>query len=153
MRRIWEPSLGEPLLDAWARLDLCAALCALARVEVGHPPRDWALRAGFSVTMVRALPGDEAENPNAISYVPHEVEGEVSLRTYCGLSRGYMRRRCIEHTWTDVWLFALDLAVPPAWHKLGPERLIRRQPHCPEDVIRDVLAGRWRGAKRGAEVR
>jgi hypothetical protein len=134
----------QGVLDLRARLHLVEELRQRAGVErLFQSPRDWAELAGFEVALTVALAADELADDRTVFYSWHRDERERGIRVYCGLSRTFLRSMRIEHTWHDVWRFALELAVPIEAHRNGVERLSRAQLHCPVDVIRDLLAGRW----------
>jgi hypothetical protein len=146
--RIQAPPAGsnppQGVLDLRTRLRLVEELRERTGIErLFQPPRDWAELAGFEVALTLALTADELADDRTVFYVWHRDERERGIRVHCGLSRTFLRSAKIEHTWPDVWRFALDLAVPIEARRNGLERLSRAQPHCPVDVMRDFLAGRW----------
>jgi len=136
--------LAEGSLDLRARLHLVAQLRQRGSVDrLFQHPRDWADLAGFDVTLTFARTAEDLADPRTVFYIWHHDERERGIRVYCGLSRAFLNSLKIAHTAHDVWRFALDLALPMEARPNGVVRLSRAQPHCPVDVIQDVLAGRW----------
>jgi hypothetical protein len=54
----------------------------------------------------------------------------------------FLRSQRVAHNASDVWLVTLDFAVPIEAGCMDPEEMVANQPHCPEDLIRQVIAVR-----------
>lgn len=64
------------------------------------------------------------------------------LHLYLLVLGRFLRRQRVAHNASDVLLFTLDFLVPLEFGDTAPEVMVERQRHCPEDVIRQVLAAR-----------
>lgn len=106
------------------------------------PPVELALGAGFEVAAKRGPTGDKP-SATMVVYAWNRDRRRRGLRVYVGLARAFLLRLGVAHDWHDVWLLALELAVPHHMLGVGLERTLRSQRHCPEHVIREVFAARW----------
>ena len=80
--------------------------------------------------------------PDLCFYVWHHCPRERGLRILCSLARIFLWRERVAHNASDVWLLALDLAVPEELVHVEVEELIAALDACPEETIRQVLTAR-----------
>jgi hypothetical protein len=113
---------------------------------VFRDPRALAKFNKFDV-LVRAS-DDERTTADVIVVTWSRCRRERGIRVYCGLARAYLLRERIPHNDRDVWLMALELAVPYGTLFAGVSRVVARQRHCPEDVIRAVAVTTFGVASR-----
>jgi hypothetical protein len=145
LERLRQRGRGEHLLDAEVRESLIFELRGMAgdRLRMFDAPHEWAALAGFDIVIVDALPTEAEREPMTVYYRWERDPRERGLGQYIGLASAFLASRRIAHTHADVWRFALDMAVPVEVRGMPLERVVRSQPHCPVDVIRDVLRARW----------
>jgi hypothetical protein len=72
---------------------------------------------------------------------PPLLAPDAPLRALVG---AFLRRQRVAHNASDVRLVALDFAVPMEAGSVDPEEMVARQRHCPEAIIRQVMAMRSR---------
>lgn len=145
LERLRPRGRGEHLLDADERLRLVFELRGLAgeTLRMFDAPHEWAALAGFDVVIVDVLPPEAEREPMTVYYRWERDPRERGLGRYIGLADAFLASRRLAHTQADLWRFTLDLAVPLEVRGMPLDRVVRSQPHCPVDVIRDVLRGRW----------
>lgn len=145
IERLHPRGRGEHLLDADVRLRLVLELRGMAGdgLRMFDPPHEWAALAGFDIVIVDALPTEAEREPMTAYYRWDRDPRERGLGQYIGLAGAFLASLRIAHTQGDLWRFMLDLAVPVEVRGMPLDRVVRSQPHCPVDVIRDVLRGRW----------
>lgn len=106
-------------------------------------PHEWAALAGFDIVMVDVFPAEAEREPMTVYYRWDRDRRERGWGQYTGLAYTFLASRGVAHTQGDLWRFTVELAVPAEVRGMPFERVVRSQPHCPVDVIRDVLRGRW----------
>jgi hypothetical protein len=111
-------------------------------VRLFEPPAELVDACGFKLA-VTAGPVRGATTASTVVYAWSTDPRRRGLRIYVGLARAELLRLGRAHDWHDVWQLALALAVPLRSREAGFERLVLAQHHCPERVLRDVLADRW----------
>jgi hypothetical protein len=142
-----EARVLPPLLDAVVRRQHCRLIVGTASaarmLEKGsglgmfHDPRGLAKYNGFNVR-VRSN-DEERTTAEAIVLTWSWCQRERGIRVQCGLARAYLLRERIAHHDVDVWLMALELAVPHGALFVGVDQIVARQRHCPEDIIRSLV--------------
>lgn len=145
LQRLYARSRSECLLDADVRLRLVLELRSLAGdgLRMFDPPHEWAALAGFDIVIVDALPTEAERESMTVYYRWDPDPRERGLMQYLGLASAFLVSRRIPHAQGDVWRLTVDLAVPVEVRGMPLDRVVRSQPHCPADVIRDALRGRW----------
>jgi hypothetical protein len=139
-----------PLLDVGVRRHYCRLIvstASAARMQkkghglgMFHDPRGLAKYNGFKL-WVRCT-DEERTTAEAIILTWSWCRRERGIRVLCGLVRAYLLRERIAHHDIDVWLMALELAVPHGALLAGVDRIVARQRHCPEDIIRSLVGAR-----------
>ena len=140
--------LAAPLVDVATRRRHCQTLVDNANaerlrregrgLEVFRDPRTLAKFNKFDV-VVRAS-DEERTTAEVIVIAWSWCRRERGIRVLCGLARAYLLRTRTPHNDRDVWLMALELAVPHGTLRAGVDRVVARQRHCPEDLIRAAAA-------------
>jgi hypothetical protein len=139
--------LRPPLLDEAARRQHCRLLADTANAArmrekgrglgIFHDPRGLAKYNKFPIRVRCA--DDERTTAESIVLTWSWSRRERGIRVLCGLVRASLLREQIAHNDVDVWLMALELAVPHGALLAGVDRVVARQQHCPEDVIRSLV--------------
>jgi hypothetical protein len=136
-----------PLLDEATRRQHCCLLADTANAArmreegrglgIFHDPRGLAKYNNFQVCPQRD--DDEPTTASCIFLTWHSCQRERGIRVLCGLARAYLLREQITHNFVDVWLMALELAVPHGALLAGVDRVVARHRHCPEHIIRSLV--------------
>jgi hypothetical protein len=107
-------------------------------------PKALARRLGF--VCVYGSPDDErVDNPRILVYAWDKDERERGFRVFLLLVGALLRQLRVAHNASDVWLVAIDVAVPFEATAVDADEMILLQQHVPEDVIRRVIAARQAG--------
>jgi hypothetical protein len=107
-------------------------------LEVFRDPRTLAKFNNFDIAV--RVGDDEHTTADVIVFTWSRCRRERGIRVLCGLARAYLLRTRTPHNDRDVWLMALELAVPQGALLAGVRGVLVRQRHCPEDVIRAAAA-------------
>lgn len=136
-----------PLLDEATRCRHCRLLADTANAarmrEEGrglgmfHDPRGLAEYNDFEI--YPQLGTDSRTTASCIFVTWHSCQRERGIRVLCGLARAYLLREQIPHNFVDVWLMALELAVPHGALRAGVDVVVARHQHCPEHIIRSLV--------------
>lgn len=137
----------SPLLDEATRRRHCRFLADTANAarmrEEGrglgmfHDPRGLAEYNDFEI--YPQLGTDSRTSASCIFVTWHSCQRERGIRVLCGLARAYLLREQIPHNFVDVWLMALELAVPHGALRAGVDVVVARNRHCPEHIIRSLV--------------
>lgn len=136
-----------PVLDEATRRRHCRFLADTANAArmreegrglgIFHDPRGLAKYNNFPICPQRDA--DEHTTASCIFLTWHWCQRERGIRVLCGLARAYLLREQIPHNFVDVWLMALELAVPHGALVAGVDRVVVRHRHCPEHIIRSLV--------------
>ena len=136
-----------PLLDEATRRRHCRFLADTANAArmreegrglgIFHDPRGLARFNDFPIFPQRDT--DERTTASCIFVTWHSCQRERGIRVLCGLARAYLLREQIPHNFVDVWLMALELAVPHGALRAGVDVVVARHQHCPEHIIRSLV--------------
>lgn len=139
------------MLDVDTRRRHCRHLMDIANAErmrregcglgVFRDPRILAKVNHFDVR-VRSS-DDESATAGVVLLTWSWCRRERGIRVFCGLARAYLLRERTPHNDLDVWLMALELAVPYGTLFAGVNRVVARQRHCPVDIIRRQALALW----------
>jgi hypothetical protein len=102
-----------------------------------HDPRGLAEYNDFEISP--QLGSDSRTTASCIFVTWHSCQRERGIRVLCGLARAYLLREQIPHNFVDVWLMALELAVPHGALRAGVDVVVARHQHCPEHIIRSLV--------------
>ena len=146
-RGVHGAKVPPPLLDVAVRRHHCRLIVSTASAarmqEMGrglgmfHDPRGLAKYNRFNL-QVRCT-DEERTTAETIILTWSWCRRERGIRVLCGLARAYLLRERIAHHDVDVWLMALEIAVPHGALLAGVDRIVARQRHCPEDIIRSLV--------------
>jgi hypothetical protein len=142
----YSPLLGQdaprPLINSQNRRLLVRKLRRAAGTGLLSGPR--CLAEGLGITAVWIMSGELCPEPmlGVCFYVWHHDPRERGLRILCSLVRVLLRRERVAFNASDVWLLALDLAVPEELAFVVPDEMVDALEECPAEIIREVLAAR-----------
>lgn len=142
------PDAPRPLLDERRRRILVRQLRRLGG-ELGLYPSPKRLARVLGIRLVWRTDHDspdEASRPADVQLYDWDPDPrQRDLNALLVLMGTFFRRERVPHNVSDVWLASLDFAVPFEAGEIDPDEMVALQRHCPEAIIRQVMASRCRG--------
>jgi hypothetical protein len=113
-----------------------------ARLDFFATPRALPARLGIDCVAYWPDQGEEHPGPDIAAYAWREDPRERMFGICEEVARVRLRRLRMAYNRSDVRLLAFDLAVPIELAVMGVDRLVQELVHCPEAIVRRVMAAR-----------
>ena len=141
-----DPAAPRPLLRPQWRQSLVRELRDQS-AELGLFPAPRVLADLLRIRLVWRTNSDAPDGPPAlmsdVAYYEYDDDRrQCHLNMLVVIASVFLDRWRVAHNWSDALLFALDFAVPFEVCAIDADEMVTLQPHCPEDLIRKVMAER-----------